>query len=467
MRRIASFLLTFMALGLAAEGSAATELTLDDCIEIALKNRAAIIRARGADRQAGADRLAALGEFLPTIRASYSYNKGKDWDIFPPNEVTEYYVAGLDTIVLVTDGDTATAIDARYGSTITGYVDPPDQDKGPSKNWNLSADLALVNVPSWFNYAGASAATARARLDVLASEQDLIYAVKIVYYAFLASVENVSVQQEAVKRAEEQLKLIQSRFDLGSASKSDVLKQKVQYGNDQLAYLKADNAVIQAKAALAYTIGIDPRQDHQFSSEYRVREYEGTLDDAVTFGLDHNPALLASQKTADQAKHSLRAAKALYLPTLSLFADYSKFNGTVSYPYSQDYGSKSRTYGFAVSWNLFDGFSRERQVTSAGVFRNNTLADLADARNLTVRNVKTSYLEIQQLKKQVEVSKENVAAAEEDMKITQEKYNLGAATILDLLDAQVSLKEAQTALIRAEFDLNLSIAKLENAMGKM
>ena len=60
-----------------------------------------------------------------------------------------------------------------------------------------------------------------------------------------------------------------------------------------------------------------------------------------------------------------------------------------------------------------------------------------------------------------------MAAAEEDLKITQEKYNLGAATILDLLDAQVSLKEAQVALIQVDFGLNLAIAQLENAMGKM
>ena len=76
-------------------------------------------------------------------------------------------------------------------------------------------------------------------------------------------------------------------------------------------------------------------------------------------------------------------------------------------------------------------------------------------------------LDIVQLKEQKTVSQENVAAAEEDLRITQEKYNLGAATILDLLDAQVSLKTAQVALIQVDFDLNLAIAQLENAMGKM
>jgi outer membrane protein TolC len=155
------------------------------------------------------------------------------------------------------------------------------------------------------------------------------------------------------------------------------------------------------------------------------------------------------------------------LPTLSASASYSKFNGTQAYPVAFNYESNTRSVGFSINWNIFDGFVREKRLVDAKVYRNNARADLADLRNSTVSNVKISYFEIEQLKKQVEVAQENVAAAEEDMKITQEKYNLGAATILDLLDAQVSLKTAQVGHISAQFDLNLAIANLENAMGKM
>ena len=92
---------------------------------------------------------------------------------------------------------------------------------------------------------------------------------------------------------------------------------------------------------------------------------------------------------------------------------------------------------------------------------------MADQRNLVASQIKTAYLNIQQLKEQKNVSQSNVDASTEDLKITQEKYNLGAATILDLLNAQVSLKQAQVTLIQADFDLNLAISRLENAMGKM
>jgi outer membrane protein TolC len=324
-----------------------------------------------------------------------------------------------------------------------------------------------VDVTNIFGYASAKASHASAKLDVIASEQDLILAVKTSYYAYLAAVENHKVQEEAVKRAEEQLKLVQSRFELGSASKSDVLKQKVRYGNDQLAFLRAKNSLTTGRAQLAYTIGLDPRTDWKFSTEYTVREYEGTLDDAMEFGLGHAPSLLSADKSLSAARSATKAAYAEYLPKLNLWANYSKFDGTQAFPVAFDYAQKSHRYGFQISWNIFDGFFRERQITNAKVQQNNARAQFSDLRNLTVSDIKTAYLDIQQLREQRKVSEENVEAAREDLRITQERYNLGAAAILDLLDAQVSLKEAETALIRVIFDLNLKIAQLEKAMGKM
>lgn len=459
MKRIATFLTTVF-IGLLVTSTEAAELTLDDCIELALKNRASIIAARGAEQQASAGKLSALGALMPRISASYSYRKGKETEIDPPNELREPL---RDTIFTnVVGGDTA----RDYGWVYA--VQPVDeQDIGPNKSFNVQAEMAVFDPGAWFNYSGARAAHARRKLDVLASEQDLIYAVKTAFYAYLASVENVTVQEEAVKRAEEQLKLIEARYELGSASLSDVLKQKVQSGNDRLELLRAQNAVINTNASLAYTVGIDPREDHQFATDYRVSEIEGSLDEAIDFGATHNPRLLSAEKQFSESKAYVRAAASSYLPTLSAWASYSRFNGTQAFPFVFDYSSNSLTYGFGVSYNIFDGFLRERQLSDAKILRNNARAGLADTRNRFVSDVKTAYLDIEQIRQQKLVSEENVAAADEDLKITQEKYNLGAATILDLLVAQVSLKQAQVALIRVEFDLNLAIAKLENAMGKM
>ncbi len=401
--------------------TAAAELTLDDCIDLAMKNRAVIIQSQGAEKLAAAGKRSALGAFLPNLSASYGY---------------------ADNLNSSAKGD---ELAAKFA-------------------WNVTP------IPSYFEYRAAAADLAAARLDVIGSEQDLILAVKLAYFNYLAAVQNVTVNDQALKRAEEQLKLIQSRFDLGSASLSDVLKQKVEYGNVKLTLLKAQNLVTTTQAKLAYTIGIDPRQEQAFSSTFAPRTYDGAMDDAVAFALEHKPELLSAQKSLESAGYTVKSTMTTYFPELSfsLNAGRSWFSDKNFGAFGGDNDiSNEGSVGYGLTWNIFDGFSREARVASAKVSRNNQRAGLADLRNRIVFDVKTAFTDIQQFRDQHSVAQENVTASEEDLKITQEKYNLGAATILDLLNAQVSLRQAQVDLIQADFDLNLAISRLENAMGKM
>ena len=420
-----SFRLFIGVIGLtiiAGAAATAAELSLDDCINLALRNRESIIRARGSEELAAAGKRSALGAFLPRFSAGYSWDKSKSTDI-------EFQTA--DSTGTISDNTSA------------------DEESSRS-SLGVDASMNILDFTTFFDYAAARARHAAAKLDVIDSEQDLIYSVKTAYFAYLAADQNVAVLEEAAKRSEEQLKLIQSKFDLGSASKSDVLKQKVQYGNDKLELLKARNAVTTASANLAYTVGVDPRESWQFSNKYSTRAF-----------------LMSLEKSLSAAKSSLGSARAEYLPKLTASGSWDK--STLKAGDSPELESKSTNtgYGFRATWNIFDGFIREQNVVSAKVTRNNLQAAMADARNLAISDIKVAYLDIDQLREQKSVAEENVAAANEDLKITQEKYNLGAATILDLLDAQVSLKRAEVSRISADFDLNLAISKLERSMGKL
>lgn len=451
-------------------GSVQSEvLTLGNCIDLALENRASIISVRGNEELSKANRRTALGAFLPRLDASYGYSETRSRDgMFETQIPTGEFLFVIDT----------TFVDGLTGESITreiiaqGYQgmeiveqDQKDQDR-TSKSLRLDASISVFNLSSWFDLAASGAERTKAHLDVIASEQDLVLSVKVSYYAYLAMVENVTVQQDAVKRSEEQLKLIQSRYDLGSAALSDVLKQKVQFGNDRLSLLSAQNAATTAKADLAYTIGIDPNRETDFVTDYTPREFVGSMEDALKFGLKRHPGLLASEKKTDAARHHLRSAKAGYLPTVSAYAGLNWYDGTQGDTVIYNSSSRSMTGGFQVSFNIFDGFLREKRVSSAKVNRNNALAQLTESRNRVTVDIKKAYLDIEKTRQQRIVAEENVEAATEDLKISKEKYNLGAATILDLLTAQESLKSAQVSLISVGFDLNLAVARLENAMGK-
>jgi len=465
MRLTACILVLSLCLPVAGKLTAGEVLTLDDCIEIALQKRASIIAARGAENLAKWDKTAALGAFLPRISASYDYSKSKsmngDYETFVPTAFDEFTWDALhngDSVVPVMMTQ-PTAYELRT-------IDLDDQDR-TGKSLRFSANMPLVDFTTWFDLAAAGADKDRAHLNVIASEQDMILSVKVAYYLYLAVSEKIAVDQQAVERSQEQLKLNESKYELGSASKSDVLKQKVLVGNDRLALLASENAVTTRRADLAYTVGLDPNADIDFSTDFVARTYDGTLAEAMAYGLTHQPDLLAASKSVDAAGHSLKSRWAGYLPTLNGFASYSFSDGTSGDTVTFNSSSQSRTYGFSVSWNIFDGFWRERQVSAGKVMVNNARASMADQKNLTSSTIKSAYLDIDRLNEQKTVAQENVDAASEDLKITQEKYNLGAATILEMLDAQVSVKGAQVSLIQADFDLNTAVARLENAMGKM
>ena len=118
-----------------------------------------------------------------------------------------------------------------------------------------------------------------------------------------------------------------------------------------------------------------------------------------------------------------------------------------------------------TGFQFFDNFSRKRAISWAKQDLNNSRASYYYAKNDIARNVKTAYLNMKKSEEQLNVAAETEAAAIEDMALTQEKYNLGAATILELLQAQEDLIGAQNKKINAEFDYNFAVATLENAMG--
>ncbi len=453
---------------LMAGASFAQELTLDDCIELALRNRSAIITARGSEELAQASHRAALGAFLPRLDASASYRHSKQND----QRNQETFVTGSDTVYALLSADNssltpasllAIEVPTEYG--VREFELPDFESDG--KSVSLSASMSLIDLGDWFRVSEAAADKSRAHLDVIASEQDMILSVKMAYFAYLAAHENVAVQQDALERSTEQLKLIESKFELGSAALSDVLKQKVQFGNDRVTLISAENSAVTTMADLAYTVGLDPAGEIDFSTQYTPREFVGALDEAIGFGHLHQPALLASEKSSDAAGYALKGARTRYLPTLGGYADYSWSASTNNYGDDDDSWNSSSGYGLSLSWNLFDGFAREQSVAMAKINRNNSLARLSEQRNFVTLAIKRAYLAIGKTRIQQQVAQENVEAASEDLKITQEKYDLGAATILEVLDAQVSLKSAQVLFIQAGFNLNLAVASLENAMGKM
>jgi len=392
-------LLTFAVAG-------AEVLTLDQCIDTALKNNYGVIAAANSYDAARGQVYTAWGDILPTISISAGANR--NWpgffDVYTFQRRTDSYSGAL------TFGQT-------YGGLGLNHY---------------------ANINRRYHERGSS------YYDLFSARSNLVQQVKESYYSLLKAKTLVDVAADAVKRGEEGLRVAQSRFDLGSASMSDVLKARVQYGNDKLDLVTQTNAYKSAQANLAFTMGLDVNQEIEVDQNYPEREFNVSFDEAMTEALSHNPDYRKAQFDYSTAKDLQLISYSNLLPSLSLglshrtnvnrFADLTGFKE----------GDASYTAFASLNFNIFNGFNDYAALRAARKNVQTSGENLNTTRNNVALTLRQAFLDIELAREARQLSNESVAAAQEDLNLVKEKYRLGAATILEVLDAEVSLKQAQT-----------------------
>jgi outer membrane protein len=422
------FILAVMFTGV----SQAQVMSLDDCINSALKNNYGVNAAQNDLKSSKGGVYYSWGQILPAVNASVG--KSKDWNGSTYRDTLGVMHAGSGI---------------GYGGSITARQSYPGLGIGTYANIRL-------------NKQGYSSA----KYTYKSAISDLILQVKAEYYSVLKSKMLENVARDAVKRGEERLRVAQSRYDLGSASMSDVLKAKVQFGNDKLDLVSKANATRLAMAQLSFTMGVDVNRDYQVADSLPVGSISISFDQALNQAFNDNPEYSKSQVMLDYYRTKKLMAYTNLLPSLSLSLTHSSSANT--YSDFTDFGIRNSSWSAnaSLNFNIFNCFGDYADIRSARYTVRTNEENVANTKNNVALAVKEAFLDLDQATEQRKLSDESVASAQEDLNLVKEKYNLGAATILEVLDAEVSLKQAQTNQVQALYDYNLAISRLENAMGR-
>jgi len=102
---------------------------------------------------------------------------------------------------------------------------------------------------------------------------------------------------------------------------------------------------------------------------------------------------------------------------------------------------------------------------SASVARDNAQAAAADTRRAVTAQLAQQIAALTTAYEKIDIARANVAAATEDLRVQNERYRVGAATILDLLTSQASLTQAEQNFVQVRFDYLLARAALEALVG--
>lgn len=437
-RRSVRLTLAFLSLPVALGAQGMTDslvarpIALRDAVALGEQNGLAAVQSRGSVRSAQSAVRTARGALLPSLSVSLSQNN--------------------------TSGDQLNP----YTGVITKRVS--------TKPWNYSTGLnSSLNL---FDGGRRLNEVKRARYDLSAAEAsevnqkyNIALQVKTQYYAILAAREAESAAQAQLQQAQEQLKTSILRTRAGVVTLSDSLRSVITVGNGQLALINARNNVRVASAALTRLIGSETLVTAQASDTLDTGL--APVDSSVLAGLlDDGPQVRASEAQLESAKSAVKSARTPYLPSVDLTFSRGGTANNQYYGLNGDPLAFSNTFGLRLSYNLFNNFTREDALTRATVSAELSEASLRDVRLAARQTLVQQLAALGSAQQRIVIQQASLDAAREDLRVQQQRYALGASTLLDVLTSQTTLDAARSALIQARQDVRLARAQLEALVGR-
>src|SRR5438552_2848915 len=272
----------------------------------------------------------------------------------------------------------------------------------------------------------------------------------------------VRVADAQLKRAQQQLQVVTDKLRAGSATRSDSLRAAVDVGNAQLSLLQAQANLATAQAGLGRQIGVEAQVQAVPDSVFPAPpDTTGLRAEALA----RAPQVEQANAQAKAARAQIWMSRSQYWPTLTLsYSDNrqgpgSPFNYLSNYP-------ETFTWRFGLSWTLFNGFTREANQVAASVDRDVAEAHAADLRRQTNAQLTQQLAALTTAAAQIDISRANAAAATEDLRVQQQRYRVGVATILDLLTSEANLTQAEVSLVQARYTYLTARAQLEALVGR-
>jgi outer membrane protein len=362
----------------------------------------------------------------------------------------------------------------------------------------------------------------RARID--GASAGLVSEITALYLAVLQADEELRQAGTELERTELYVRQAEAQVEVGAGTPLDIRRAESQRGQAEVRLLQAEHAVATSRLSLGRSLGVPVAEDAVLSTRFEVFEPDLDRDELLDMAMVRNPVLRASRSQATAARSEARMARTQYLPSLSLSAGWS---GSVFEPASiaplvqdrlrqlsgqyhscieenrirellgdpprdcsiydtsipdveeaawQDVRSQNDGFPFdyqpqplslsmTVSFPVFTGFSRQLQVEEARVAESNARHQVRAEELRLTAEVEGALRAVETARRMVALQERNRDTAAEELRLAQERFRLGLASSIEVIDAQANLSEAERAEISAVYDFHVSFAQLEALVG--
>ena len=396
-------------------------ITREEAVRLALERSPADVGARGATRVAEAGVLEARGAWFPSLSANSTYanSSNERFDQSTGQLVSESYTAQLQSSYELFTGGRKLA------------------------QWQ-----------------GASASLRAAEARERGQRFTTILETTQIFYQAAAAEELLTAARQRLDRAARQQDFAETRRLLGTATRSDALRAELERADAELAVIDAEAQLRTARLDLGRQVGrpgpVRPAAGALPQEPPPVPAVELLVERAE----DNAPEAVATRAELERARSEKREAWGQFVPALRLTGSYDWF----SFRWPPD--EESWSLRLIASLPLYNGFVREATVARAEAERRTAEAEARDAVLAVRAAVEDAAGQIDTAARRVQIAARALELAREDLRVIEERYQLGAATILDLQTSQVALADAEVGWVRARQDLGVAVAALEAELGE-
>lgn len=428
--------LSFVALGML--NAQERVFTLEDAIELGLKNSKQIKISQASVESSKAKITEVGSQMLPRLSFGASYTRLSD---IKPFQVTVPFAPTPITI--------QEPILNNYQLKL-------------SLQQPLFTGFRLSSLKSAANYNNKAV-----KLEHIKEINEEAYRIHTAFWNYYKAQKVLGLIEENLKSLEKHLTDTKNFLENGLATRNDLLKLEVQHSNTELMKIEARNNLELARTAFNKAVGIKLDTKSRVSTDKpEAVDVTSKFDDLLNEALQTREEIKSLEYKIKAGEENIDAAQADWFPSVYLFGNYYYSRPNERIMPLEDQFNDSWAVGVALNWNILDWGETSAKTIQA----EQQLIQAETSYQIIKENIEMEvykdYLKVLSEFEKVNVSQKALEQAEENYRITKDKYNQQLATSTDLIDAEVAVLNAQTNLTNALVDLEIAKTKLEKSVGR-
>lgn len=284
-----------------------------------------------------------------------------------------------------------------------------------------------------------------AKMNTELVESNVKYEVDQSYYLFLSTQEKVRLAERYLELLKTLYRVVNDSYELGMTNRNELLKVKVQQNEAKLQLQQAQSGLKLARLSLCRVVGLPFTTEFMIDDSLNNYNFNQKLTEGALVSRRIEYQLL--KQKADMSKENVKMVRADYLPSAGVQLGYNYTN--VFLENTENYDSKGLSGMGSVTIPLTSFGERRGKVTSAKASAEIEALELqqqAELMQLEIEQARLNYIDAYT---RIELSKEAVDQADENMRISNDRYILGLETIVNLLEAQTQWQSAYSDYIEA------------------